>query len=530
MPSKEAPSRARVNLFQVTVPICALIAAAGIIWPEALSEGARTLTSTTFQAVDWFFMVSVSAFLVVCAYLALSRFGRIKLGLPDDEPEFSTSSWLAMLFAAGMGVGLLFWGVAEPMFHFTAPPLGEAGTPDVGRKAMVITLFHWGLHAWAVYCVGAMVLAYFRFRRDMPYLAGSPLRAAFKGWWVEPLSKAADLISVLAVAFGVAGSLAMGVFQIHTGLHALLDVPMGSMWVAMGLLVLLFVSYMTSAATSLDKGIKILSNINMALAILLMGFVLLAGPTSFILRTFVTSMGDYATSIVNMSLQLYPMHGISGWMEAWPLTYFIWWIAWAPFVGIFIARISRGRTIREFVLGVLFVPTLFSVLWFSVFGGTGLYEETQGAGGVGDLVKEDVTLALFSLFDRLPLSSVLSVISLVLVFIFAVTSVDSATFVLGMLTSKGSMNPPTRRKLAWGILLAALGAALIIAGNIDVVRAVSISGALPFALVLILQVAALFKALFEDQHTTPELQDDPPPPPARAVLQPPANEDKEVAA
>ena len=364
---------------------------------------------------------------------------------------------------------------------------------------MVITNFHWGLHAWAVYCVAALVLAYFRFRRGMPYLPGSPIRCVFEGVWVEPVARAADFIAVVAVTFGVAGSIAMGIFQLRTGLGTVLDIPTNSLLVAMILLGILFIAYMTSAATSLDKGIKWLSNINMTLAILLLLFIVVVGPTEFLLRSFVTAVGDYASSLPSMSLCLYPYQDLGGWLESWTLIYFVWWIAWAPFVGIFIARISKGRTIREFVIGVLMAPTLFSIVWFAVFGGMGIHEEMQGAGGVVQLVNEDVTVALFSLFDRLPGSAMLSVVALTLVFIFLVTSVDSATFVLGMLTSKGSMNPPVRRKMAWGVSLAVLGAALTLSGDIDAVRAAAICGAIPFTLILIIQAGALLRALRQDR-------------------------------
>jgi len=288
------------------------------------------------------------------------------------------------------------------------------------------------------------------------------------------------------------------------------------------ILVVLIIAYTASASTSLDKGIQWLSNINMALAVLLMVFVLSFGPTAHLLRGFVTAVGDYSAALVGLSLRLYPYNEGRVWLETWTLTYFLWWIAWAPFVGVFIARISRGRTIKQFVLGVLFVPTAFSLLWFSVFGGTGLDEEMNGAGGIARLVREDVSVALFSLFDRLPLSQLLSITALLLVFIFLVTSVDSATFVLGMLTTRGSLNPPTSRKLAWGLSLGALGGALMLSGNIDAVRAVAVLGALPFAFILLLQVAALLRVFARERHGPPDRQDE-----AVVAEEPPAELEEE---
>lgn len=494
----DRPKQGRINLFSVIAPVCAIIAAAGIFLPNLLSDAAAWMTGTSFRALDWFFMATTTGFLVLGVWLALSRFGNLKLGGPEDEPEFSTVSWLSMLFAAGMGVGIMFWGVAEPLTHFSGAPGSDPGTVLAARRALVITSFHWGLHAWGVYAIAALVLGYFAFRKNTPYLPGSPIRSAFRGRWVNTVATVADGIAVLAVVFGVAGAITMGIFQLRAGLSVVAGIDANSMGVAVALLVVIVVAYMTSAATSLDKGIKILSNINLSLAILLLLFVLLAGPTAYLLRTFVTSVGDYVAGIVSLSLRLYPYGADHKWLEGWTLTYFIWWIAWAPFVGVFIARISKGRTIREFVIGVLIVPTAFSLLWFAVFGGVGLHEELVGAGGLTSIVREDVTLALYAMFDRLPLSGVLGVVSLILVFIFLITSADSATFVLGMLTSRGSIDPPRRRKLVWGISLGLLGGALMISGNIDAVRAISIIGAIPFTFILLMHVAALIRTLWRD--------------------------------
>ena len=360
---------------------------------------------------------------------------------------------------------------------------------------MVITLFHWGFHAWAVYAIGALVLAYAHYKHGVPFLPGSPIRLAFRGRWVAPVAVVADVVGIVAVAFGVAGSLASGVIQIYTGLTASFGLPAGHWWISVGLLVLLFAAYMTSAATSLDKGIQILSNLNMAIAILLMVFLLVVGPTAFLLRAFVGGLSDYLSALPGMSLRVYPYQDLKDWMGTWTLTYFIWWIAWSPFVGVFIARISRGRTIREFVAGVLAVPTLFSLIWFAVFGGSGIHTETLGAGGLGELALGDPSLPLFAMLEGLPLARVTMVVALLLIFIFIVTSVDSATFVLGMLTSRGAMDPPTYRKLFWGAAIALLGAALALSDNIDVVRAGAISGALPLTFILLVQAGALVRLL-----------------------------------
>jgi glycine betaine transporter len=449
-------------------------------------------------------MLTTSAMLVLGIYLAASRFGRIRLGPDDEKPEFSTASWLSMLFAAGMGTGIMYWGVAEPVTHFISAPGADPGTAAAARNALVLTAFHWGLHAWAIYSLAALVLAYYRFRKGSSYLPSAPIRMGFEGRWVAPVAFSADAIAVLAVTFGVAGSLAMGIIQVKAGVTHVSGVALDTRLSSAVVLLLLFAAYMTSAATSLDKGIKWLSNINMVLALFLVGFTLLAGPTAYLLRTFVTTVGDYGSGVVDLSLKLYPYEDSRAWLESWTLIYFIWWIAWAPFVGVFIARISKGRTIREFVLGVLLVPTGFSLFWFSVFGGLGLFEELHGVGGIAEVVSADYSQAAFTLFDRLPMTPVLSGIAISLVFIFLVTSADSATFVLGMLTSEGDMDPPRRAKLMWGVTIALLGAALILAKaepdseTVEAVKSVAVLGAIPFTFILLIQVAAFLRALVRD--------------------------------
>ena len=483
------------TLFIVAVSIAVVVAVWGISSPQGLSASAGLVVDQAFGALGWFFLSSVSVFLGICLWMAFGRYGRVRLGRDDERPEFSTMSWLSMLFAAGMGVGILFWGVAEPMTHFVSPPVLEGGTPDAAAQALVLTSFHWGLHAWAVYALAALVLAYFGFRRGTPQLPGAPIRSAFRGRWVAPVAGLADGIGIVAVTIGVAGSIGMGVLQIHTGLHVVAGVPDGSIPVAIGIVIAMFVAYMLSATTGLDKGIRILSNLNVSVALLLMLFVLAVGPTASLLKGFVTGLGDYASSLVHLSLRGFPYRDLDDWFRSWTLTYFIWWIAWAPFVGVFIARISRGRTIREFVLGVLFVPSVVSVLWFSIFGGTAILGELHSAGGLSELVTVDVTRTLFAMFDGLPLSALLSWTAVLLVFIFLVTSADSATFVLGMLSSGGSLNPSTRQKLTWGITIGLLSTALILTRSIDPMRAVVATGAIPFVFVMLLQAVALIKAL-----------------------------------
>jgi glycine betaine transporter len=317
--------------------------------PKGLADGISLGTTLALQWFDWVFLLSVTVFIVLCLFLAFSGWGSLKLGQPDEEPEFSTVSWVAMLFAAGMGAGLLFWGVAEPLSHFMSTPPGQvAMTPDAARWALVVTNLHWGVHAWGIYAMGALVLGYFGFRRGLPLLAGSPIRYVFPGRFGKVFGGVADLIAVLAVVFGLAGSLGMGVVQINYGLGEVFGLDAESISLTLGVLAVLTGCYLISAATAIDKGIKLLSNLNTLIVVLLLVFVLLVGPTTFILSTFTTSLGDYLSNLVSLAFRLHPFSGESHWTRVWNLTYLIWWIAWVPFVGIFIARISRGRTIRTF--------------------------------------------------------------------------------------------------------------------------------------------------------------------------------------
>lgn len=483
----------------VALPLCGGVAVWGLRDPAGLAEWAGGVTGVAFRALDWLYLLVVTSLLVLAVWLALGRYGSVKLGRDDEPPEFSLPSWLSMLFAAGMGVGLLFWGVAEPVLHFDGAPGTEPGTREAARHALTVTLFHWGFHAWAIYGMVALALAYFAFRRDTGFRPGAVLSAELRGRWVPGLAYAANVTAVVAIALGVAGSIAMGVFQLQRGLFVVAEVDPYSLSVSLYILAVLVAVYCLPLVMPLDKGVKWLSNANMLLAVAVLLFLLLAGPTAFLMRGVVTALGDYLIELSAMSFQLFTFEDsdVAGWFQGWTLTYFFWWIAWAPFVGIFIARISRGRTIGEFIVGVVLVPTMFSVLWFAVFGGFGLYEEMNGLGGVVAMVHHDVSIALFTLLERLPFPGVLNTTAMVLAFVFLVTSVVSAAYVLGLLSGPGH-EPSWRSKLAWGMVLGALGAAMVVAGNIQAVRALSVLGALPFAAVMVLQVVVLLRALRAD--------------------------------
>lgn len=481
----------------ISLLLCLPIGAWGVIAPDQMAASVLGFTGYFMVGASWWWLLLCSCFVILAAFLALGPYGSIRLGKDDEKPEFSFASWIAMLFAGGMGAGLLFWGVAEPVTHFENPPAGVSQSAEAARQALVITNLHWGLHAWSIYGVCALVIAYFTFRLEKPPLISTPLRGLFSGRSSEVAATTADVLGVVAVVFGLAGSLAMGALQVRSGLTSLFDVPAVNS-VSLMVLAALFVMYMISTLTGVEKGMKLLSDINMALGLAMMGYILVMGPTSFIMETFVTTLGSYVSQFVNMSFRLFPFEGLTDWSANWTLTYLIWWLAWGPFVGVFIARISRGRTIREFCMGVILIPTVFSVLWFAVFGGTGIYIELYGPGGLASVITQDVAAALFTFLDYFPFSSVLSIAALLLIVIFLVTSADSGTFVLSMMTTNGNLNPPSSAKVLWGTLVAIITAATLMAGSVDVARAMSTLGAIPFSAILILQIVSFLRRLRKD--------------------------------
>lgn len=487
----------------VSLVLCAAIAIWGVADPDSMTGAAQWLVNYSLTALDWYFLALCTTFLVIMATLAFSKYGAIKLGADTDEPEFSTGSWVAMLFAAGMGSGLLFWGVAEPIYHFATPPVGEAETAMAARNAMVITNFHWGLHAWSIYGCCAMVIAYFTFRLKLPSMVSTPILVGFKNVFakgtLKQIGNTADILAVIAVIFGLAGSLAMGTLMVRSGMHAVFDTNQ-DVTMSMIIIAVMTVCFLLSACTGVDKGIKILSNINMIVAIIILLVVLFGGPTAYLFQSFIYAIGDYLIQLVPMSFKTYAYTpaGSWNWFHGWTLTYLIWWLAWGPFVGIFIARISRGRTIREFVIYVVGVPTIVSMLWFAAFGGAAIHIEMFGAGGITEKVFADVAGALFQFFEYFPGTTLLNFLAVCLIFIFLVTSADSGTFVISMMTSKGSLNPATKLKLTWGLIITGITIATIVTESVKVAKAMAITGAIPFTFIIIMQLAAFFRVVRED--------------------------------
>ena len=443
--------------------------------------------------LGWFFVLLSTGAVIYLGYLAFSRFGDIVLGDPQDKPEFSNISWYSMLFSAGMGVGILFWGAAEPLIHYLNNPLFEGKTTEAARSAMALTLFHWGVHGWGVYTLCAVAVAYYGFRKRKSYLVSSSLTGLSPIQALDrPLSILTDLAATIAIVFGLAASLSTGTQQMAAGLGEF-GIPAENPTGYAVILAIITAAFVASASTGLKKGIKILSNLNMLTCVTLLGFVFLAGPTLFDIKLFIDTIGGYITSLPSLSFQVAPFTPqYEKWMADWTISYFTWWIAWAPFVGIFIARISRGRTIKELVLGSLLVPVLFTIFWFSVFGGSALTLVMNGDTGFVTLIQDgQYPKALFYLLGTMPFSSVTKVVSLFLIFTFLVTSADSACFVLAMMTSEGDLEPKLSLKLLWAVVMASLTAFLVKDGNLEPIKAAAQLCAGPFAIVMILMAISL---------------------------------------
>ncbi|RRD55825.1 BCCT family transporter [Comamonadaceae bacterium OH2545_COT-014] len=480
----------------VSAGIIAAIVLWGLLSPATLGAVFDQALALITRNFGWLYLWVVLALVVLAVVLAFSRYGDLKLGAEDDEPEFSGPAWFAMLFAAGMGIGLVYWGVAEPLSHYGAPPPGIAAkTPEAANAAMRYSFFHWGLHPWAIYGVVALAIAFFQFRRGSPSLVSSATETL--PWrWARSLSPVFNIMAVVATAFGVAASLGMGAAQINSGLHTVFGLPMGKASQA-GIIIVVTLLFVGSAVTGVERGVKWLSQANLLAAAGLALAVFAFGPTVAILETFSNTLGNYLTEFVRMSLRLTPFRD-SGWVGGWTIFYWAWWIAWSPFVGLFIARVSRGRTIREFLLGVVIAPTLVGFVWFAVFGGAALNMEIFQGVPLAEVAAKDSSLALFELLGQLPLAGLTTVVATLLVVIFFITSGDSATLVLATMSQKGNPAPPNRSKIVWGVLVSGIALALLMAGGLKAVQTATIVFALPFMLVLVLMAVALLRAILHD--------------------------------
>lgn len=472
----------------------------GLIAPVNFAEQTGSLTTAISTGFGWYYLVTVFIILVFCVYLIFSRFAHIKLGKANDKPEFSLLSWFAMLFSAGMGMGLVFWTTAEPISHaFLSAPRAETGTNQAIAEALQFSFFHWGIHAWAIYGLVALVLAYFKFRYDAPGLISATLIPLFgKERMAGPLGKLIDTLAVFATIVGVASTLGFGSAQLNEGMSFLFGTP-NTFAFQMLILIVATILFIVSAWSGIGRGIKYLSNINMVLAFLLVGLLFIVGPSLYILNLFTETIGGYLTNFFMMSFHIETLNtDRRAWVDAWTVFYWAWWISWAPFVGIFIARISKGRTIKEFMIGVLFVPSLVCFIFFAVFGVSAINLEQYNIALISDYSLETAT---FGVLQHYPLGTLMSVMTLFVVAIFFITSADSATFVLGMQTTNGMLNPPNVVKITWGLIQSAVAAIVIYTGGTQGLQNTLIIAALPFSIVILLMGVSFVKAAVDDPLT-----------------------------
>lgn len=479
-----------------------LFAAVVIGLPQRAGEWLLAAQTWASQTVGWYYLLAMTLYLIFVVVTALSGYGKIKLGADHDEPEFSYLSWAGMLFAAGISITLFFFCVSEPLTHFLQPPQGEAGTQEAARQAMELLFLHWGLHGWGVFALVAMALAYFAYRHNLPLALRSALYPLIGKRINGPIGYTVDCFGIIATVFGLGADMGFGVLQLNSGLDYLYAIP-HTHPVQMALIVLMMGAAISVAVSGVDKGIRILSDINMLLACSLLLFVLFAGPTQHLLNTLVQNVGDYLGHLPGKSFDLYAYGGPSDWLGSWTVFYWAWWIAWAPFVGLFIARISRGRTIREFVFGVLFIPLGFTLAWMSIFGNSALEQALGGASELGRVAIEQPSMALYQMLQNYPWSRAVITVTVLVSFVFFVTSADSGTVVLSTLSAHGGSaddDGPKWLRVFWGSVTALVTGGLLFAGSIDALKSAVVLTSLPFSLILLLMMWGLHKAFYMESQ------------------------------
>ncbi|HCF2462718.1 TPA: choline BCCT transporter BetT [Pseudomonas aeruginosa] len=479
-----------------------LFAAVVIGFPQRAGEWLLAAQTWASQTVGWYYLLAMTLYLIFVVVTALSGYGKIKLGADHDEPEFSYLSWAGMLFAAGISITLFFFCVSEPLTQFLQPPQGEAGTQEAARQAMELLFLHWGLHGWGVFALVAMALAYFAYRHNLPLALRSALYPLIGKRINGPIGYTVDCFGIIATVFGLGADMGFGVLQLNSGLDYLYAIP-HTHPVQMALIVLMMGAAISVAVSGVDKGIRILSDINMLLACSLLLFVLFAGPTQHLLNTLVQNVGDYLGHLPGKSFDLYAYGGPSDWLGSWTVFYWAWWIAWAPFVGLFIARISRGRTIREFVFGVLFIPLGFTLAWMSIFGNSALEQALGGASELGRVAIEQPSMALYQMLQNYPWSRAVITVTVLVSFVFFVTSADSGTVVLSTLSAHGGSaddDGPKWLRVFWGSVTALVTGGLLFAGSIDALKSAVVLTSLPFSLILLLMMWGLHKAFYMESQ------------------------------
>ena len=471
----------------------------GSLFGELAGEVFNQLQSFITHRFRWLFIILMNVAVVFSLYIALSRYGDIRLGHQTEHPEYSLLSWFGMLFSAGIGIGLLYWGTAEPLYHFMSPPMGQAETVEAAKQAMSISFLHWGIHAWALYCVVALSLAYFHYRRGLPLSIRSVLYPLIGQKIYGKWGHVVDTLAVFGTMFGVVTSLGLGAMQINAGFSNVFGIP-NNVPVQLCLIAIITAMATLSVMMGLDKGIKRLSDINIVLTVLLLGFMLFFGPTQFIIDSFIENIGNYASQLIPLGFWS-EAYSNTDWQANWTIFYWAWWVSWSPFVGIFVARISRGRTIREFIFGVLFIPMLLLFFWFTTFGGSAVHMELMGNYGLIEAVKADYGSAIFKLIEYYPLTKPLTLVIVVMIMLWFVPSSDSASFVIDMLTAGGDTNPPKIQRLFWALSQGVIAAVLLVAGGLSALQAVAIIAGFPFAIVVFVMMYCLWRGLTRDRLT-----------------------------
>jgi choline/glycine/proline betaine transport protein len=505
MNDTNAPAKLNPPVFYSAAGLIILILLFAAVVPETADAVFQSVQAAIIENGSWFYVLAVAIILISVLYLGFSKMGAIKLGPDHSAPDYSKISWFSMLFSAGMGIGLMFFGVAEPVMHFWAPPVAEAGSVEAAREAMKITFFHWGLHAWAIYAIVALILAFFAYRHGLPLTLRSALYPLIGDKIYGPIGHIVDVFAVIGTVFGVATSLGYGVTQINAGINYLFDIPVSD---TVQILLIIGVTLLAviSVTTGLDKGIRRLSELNMILAVLLLVFVLLLGPTVFLLQAFVQNTGSYVSELVNNTFNLFAYEK-TDWIGGWTVFYWGWWLSWAPFVGLFIARVSRGRTIREFVLGVLLVPAGFTLMWMTFFGNSAIdMILNKGVTSLGEMVEKDVSIALFAFLEQFPWSGFLSLVATLMVVVFFVTSSDSGSMVVDMLCSNGRDDTPAWQRIFWASGEGIVAIILLLAGGLGALQTMTIASALPFTIILLIATYGLIRALRVDVHKKETLQ------------------------
>lgn len=501
--------RSKINppVFFISAVLILLLVLYAVLDPDRANSNFSVVQKSIIDNVGWLYILAVALIILAVCYLCVSDYGDIKLGPDHSVPDFSYPSWFAMLFCAGMGIGLMFFGVAEPVMHFLAPPTGESETVNAAKEAMKLTFFHWGLHAWAIYAIVGLILAFFSYRHGLPLTLRSALYPIIGERIYGPIGHAVDIFAILGTVFGVATSMGYGVLQVNAGLNYLFNIPVNETTQVV-LIVIITTMATLSVVSGLNGGLRRLSELNLIMAFILLALVGILGPTVLLMKAFVQNTGAYLSEIVSKTFNMYAYEpATSDWLGGWTLLYWGWWLSWSPFVGMFIARVSRGRTIRQFVIGVMFAPAGFTLLWMTFFGNSAIeLIMHQGATELAVAVQNDVSIALFKFLEYFPFSNILSTFATLMIIIFFVTSADSGAMVVDMLASGGDDQTPIWQRVFWSVAMGGVAVALLFSGGLSALQTMTIAAALPYSMVLLLATYGLLKALRIDRYKRDSLQ------------------------